>query len=129
MTLKKSKSTTQKTSRMSTSGTVSNNDMKTVFQARQKLKQDHSKVDYHVQTNFDKIDKLEKQIPAENRPEKPVFLLHEFLEWRHRLNLLQKCRIQKLQNEFLIDLSVYQEYFQNEQMFAEMVFDKTSERN
>ena len=128
MTLKKSKSTTQKTSRMSTSGTVSIN-MKTVFQARQKLKQDHSKVDYHVQTNFDKIDKLEKQIPAENRPEKPVFLLNECLEWRHRLNLVQKCRVQKLQNEYLIDLSVYKKYFYNEQKFAEMVFDKTSERN
>ena len=100
---------------------------KTAFEARQKTNRDHSKVDYQIQKNFDKIKKLEKQVPAENRPEKPVYLLHEFMDWSDRLNLKQKSRLQTLQNDYLIDLSVYEEYFENEKLFAEMACEKTSD--
>ena len=74
MTQQKSSKKTRETRRMSTSGNI-----RKELQAWKKFKQDHSKAEALINRNFDKIERLEKQIPEENRPEKP----EEFSEWMY----------------------------------------------
>ena len=101
---------------------MSSIDMANVL-ARRSTMRDHIKINNKIRKNFDKIEKLEKKIVAEHRPEKP----DEFSEWSDRLNILQKFKIRDLQDDYIIDLKVYQEYYQNEQIFAKKVFSTAIE--